>query len=66
MVVDDDDDDDFDFLVLESILGILNVWRLQNDLNPLEEHEFELSLRKSFSNLGLRSIEKGFLCCTFM
>lgn len=37
---------------------------LENDLNPLEEHEFELSFRKSFSILGLRSIELNLSCCT--
>jgi len=38
---------------------------LGSDLKPLEEHEFRLSLRKSFSILGLRSIELNLLsCCT--
>jgi len=38
---------------------------LGNDLKPLEEQEFRLSVRKSFSILGLRSIELNLLsCCT--
>lgn len=38
---------------------------LGSDLKPLEEQEFRLSLRKSFSILGLRSIELNLLsCCT--
>jgi hypothetical protein len=34
---------------------------LENDLNPLEEHEYESSMRNSLSILGVRSIEKWFL-----
>lgn len=45
----------FGVLALQSSSGFLG-----NDLNPLEEHELEFSLRKSLSIVGLRSSGKGF------
>ena len=41
---------------------------LGSDLNPVEEHECEMSLRKSLSILGLTipSIGQRFACCTLV
>lgn len=40
---------------------------LGSDLKPVEEQEFRFSLRKSFSILGLRSIELNlFSCCVLI
>lgn len=49
------------------LLLLLLVGFLGSDLKPLEEHEFRFSLRKSFSILGLRSIELNlFSCCVLI
>lgn len=55
---------EFVLLVKTCALGLQGC--LGSDLNPVEVHEFDVSLRKSLSILGLPipSFGKGFLCCS--
>lgn len=54
----------FVLLVKTCALGLQGC--LGSDLNPVEAHEFDVSLRKSLSILGLPipSFGSGFLCCS--
>lgn len=48
------------------LLLLLLVGFLGSDSKPLEEQEFRFSLRKSFSILGLRSIELNLFSCVLI
>lgn len=48
------------------MLLLLLVGFLGSDSKPLEEQEFRFSLRKSFSILGLRSIELNLFSCVLI
>lgn len=59
-------DEDLSSISMRLCMLLLLVGFLGSDLKPLEEHEFRFSLRKSFSILGLRSIELNLFSCVLI